>query len=206
MSIKRITIKQLFFIKLILHIAALLPLTFNYFQAFTGQIGADPVEEILHFTGIGAFNLLLLSLLISPLAKYSRQGLLIRLRRPIGLYAFVYALFHFASYLMFDLQLEWALVLSELISRPYISVGVVAFVILSILAATSTKASQKRLGKSWQNIHNWIYLAGILVALHYLWGVKSGLAQPLFYALILTVLLVVRKDKFKRALRSRTPK
>lgn len=110
-------------IKVVLHGTALSLLLMTFYQAFTDQLGADPVKALLHFTGIGAFNLVLISLLISPLAKYLRQGQLVTLRRPIGIYAFLYAACHFTSYLLFELQLEWSLLLSELVKRPYISVG-----------------------------------------------------------------------------------
>jgi len=202
----RITPAHTFWIKLALHVIALSLLLMTYYQAFTDQLGADPVKAILHFTGIGAFNLLLISLLISPLAKYLRQGQLVTLRRPIGLYAFVYAACHFTSYLLFELQLEWSLLFSELLKRPYISVGFVALLILSMLATTSTKSIQKRMGRAWQKTHNWVYVASLLVALHYIWSVKSELIQPIIYALILLVLLITRKAKFLKPFKSRLHK
>jgi sulfoxide reductase heme-binding subunit YedZ len=107
------------------------------------------IRSILHFTGIGAFNLLLISLLISPLAKYLGQGQLVMLRKPVGVYTFAYATCHFTRYILFELQLEWSLLFSELIKRPYISVGFIALLILSMLAATSTKSIQRPMGKTW---------------------------------------------------------
>ena len=164
-----ITPAQAFGIKLLLHIVALSLLLVTYYQAFTDQLGADPVKAIIHFTSIGAFNLLL----ISPLAKYLRQDQFVTLRRPIGLYTFEYATCHFTSFLIFELQLEWSLIFSELLKRPYIAVGFMALLILSMLAATSTKSIQRRMGKTWQKTHNWVYVASLLVALHYIWSVKS---------------------------------
>ena len=202
MKLIRITAAHTFWLKITLHLVTLTLLLVTYYQAFTDQLGADPVEALLHFTGIGAFNLLLLSLLISPLAKYLRQGQLVTLRRPIGLYTFVYALSHFSSYLIFELQLEWSLMLSELIKRPYISVGFIALLILSLLAATSTKSIQRRMGRTWQKTHNWVYAASLLVALHYIWSVKSELIQPILYALVLLVLLASRKAKFLKGFKS----
>lgn len=198
----RISPSHTFGIKITLHLAALSLLFVTYYQAFTDQLGADPVKAILHFTGIGAFNLLLLSLLISPLAKYLRQGQLVTLRRPIGLYAFAYALCHFSSYLLFELQLEWSLLLSELLKRPYISVGFIALLILSILAATSTKSIQRHMGRTWQKTHNWVYVASLLIALHYIWSVKSELIQPIIYILVLLALLATRKAKFLKPIKS----
>jgi sulfoxide reductase heme-binding subunit YedZ len=202
----RITATQAFWLKLVLHLVALSLLLVTYYQAFTDQLGADPVKEILHFTGIGAFNLLLISLLISPLAKYLRLGQLVTLRRPIGLYAFAYATCHFSSVLIFELQLEWSLIFSELLKRPYIAVGFMALLILSMLAATSTKSTQRRMGKTWQKTHNWVYVASLLVALHYIWSVKSEIIQPIIYGLVLIILLSTRKAKLLKPLRSKLNK
>ena len=198
----RITPTHTFWLKVALHITSLSLLCDTYYQAFTDQLGADPVKALLHFTGIGAFNLLLLSLLISPLAKYFRQGQLVTLRRPIGLYAFTYAACHFSSYLLFELQLEWSLLLSELVKRPYITVGFAALLILALLTATSTKSIQRRMGRTWQKTHNWVYVASLLVALHYIWSVKSEILQPIIYALVLLVLLASRKEKFLKYFKS----
>ena len=202
----RITQAHTFWIKVALHITSLCLLLVTYYQAFNDQLGADPVKAILHFTGIGAFNLLLLSLLVSPLAKFLRQGQLVTLRRPIGIYAFTYAACHFISYLVFELQLQWSLILSELLKRPYISVGFIALLILSMLTVTSTKSIKRRMGRTWQQAHNWVYPASLLVALHYIWSVKSELFQPITYALILLVLLATRKAKFLKPLKSRLNK
>jgi len=198
----RITPAHTFWLKVALHITSLSLLCVTYYQAFTDQLGADPVKALLHFTGIGAFNLLLLSLLISPLAKYFRQGQLVALRRPIGLYAFTYAACHFSSYLLFELQLEWPLLLSELIKRPYITVGFAALLILSLLTATSTKSIQRQMGRTWQKTHNWVYVASLLIALHYIWSVKSEIIQPIIYALVLFILLASRKTKFLKPFKS----
>jgi sulfoxide reductase heme-binding subunit YedZ len=198
----RITPAHTFWLKVSLHITSLSLLSVTYYQAFTDQLGADPVKAILHFTGIGAFNLLLLSLLISPLAKYFRQGHLVPLRRPIGLYAFTYAACHFLSYIIFELQFEWSLLLSEIVKRPYITVGFAALLILSLLAATSTKSIQRRMGSTWQKTHNWVYAASLLIALHYIWSVKSEVIQPIIYGLVLLTLLVGRKEKLLKPVKS----
>ncbi|MFT2090892.1 protein-methionine-sulfoxide reductase heme-binding subunit MsrQ [Paraglaciecola sp. 2405UD69-4] len=192
---------QLNLLQVILHIGASLPLLFLYYKGFTDQLGASPVEEIIHFTGIGGFNLLLLSLMISPLAIKLKMGQLIRLRRPAGLYAFVYALCHFLSYLAFDLQFEWNLLFSEIIKRPYISVGFLTLILLTVLAATSTKYIQRLMGRRWQLLHNWVYLALLGVSLHYFWSVKSGIAQPLVYLALAVVLLTFRRKKLGKFLR-----
>lgn len=192
---------QLTMIKVMVHLLSIGLLARTYYQGFSDQLGADPVEAILHFTGIGAFNLLLLSLTITPLAKITKQPLLIRTRRLIGLYALCYALCHFISYIVFELQFAWSLLLSEIIKRPYITVGFVALVILVLLGSTSTQAIQRRMKGTWQSLHNWVYMAGFLVALHFIWSVKSNLVEPLIYWAILLFLLYFRLNKFKRLIK-----
>jgi methionine sulfoxide reductase heme-binding subunit len=188
-------------LKVIIHIGALLPLIYTYYQAATDQLGADPVEALIHFTGISAFNLLLLSLLVSPLAKTLRQGLLVRVRRLLGLYAFTYALSHLLTYVVFELQLDWSLVVSEIIKRPYITVGFAALLILFALTLTSTQAAQRKLKGTWQKLHNWVYGAVLLVALHFIWSVKLDIIEPLIYWAMTLTLLYWRKDKLMVAIK-----
>lgn len=185
-------------LKCIIHLSALVPLLLTFFQAFNDELGGDPVSALLHFTGLGAFKLLLLSLLVTPLARLLKQGLLINVRRLLGLYSFTYALAHIASYVLFDLQLDWPLLLSEIVKRPYITVGFVGWLILLALALTSTKQAQRRLGKRWQSLHNSVYLAAIMVSIHFLWSVKSAILEPTIYIVITALLLAYRRDKFKR--------
>lgn len=190
-------------IKTLIHLTCLGWAAWVYYQAGTDQLGGDPVEAVLHFTGISAFNLLLMSLCMSPLAKYFRQAQFIRFRRLLGLYAFFYAVLHLLSYLLFELQLEWALLISEIIKRPYITAGMSAWLLLMALAVTSTQAIQRKLGKRWQQLHNWVYLAACLIALHYIWSVKSDITQPLIYITMLAILLGLRKDKLLKPLQRR---
>jgi sulfoxide reductase heme-binding subunit YedZ len=171
-----------------------------YFLAFNEQLGADPVEEVIHFTGIGALNLLLLSLSASPLSKILRQNVFIKVRRLLGLYAFLYALFHLFNFILFDLQLDWSLVFSEIVSRPYITIGMVAFVILLLLAVTSITHIKRKMGKSWQTLHNTVYLAAVLVVVHFYWSVKSSVISPMIYLLILICLLSLRYKKLNKLL------
>ncbi|MEP2653687.1 MAG: protein-methionine-sulfoxide reductase heme-binding subunit MsrQ [Paraglaciecola sp.] len=194
----RLKKSHIILLKVIIHSAAFIPLACLYFRAFTNKLGADPVQELLHFTGIGAFNLLLLSLLISPVTKKLKQGILLNLRRPLGLYAFTYALFHFLSYLAFDLQFEWQLLISEVFKRPYIFAGILSLLILTALALTSTKSIQRKLGKAWQKTHNWVYLALVTIGLHYFWSVKSSLLQPIIYICFALILLLLRRNKLTK--------
>jgi sulfoxide reductase heme-binding subunit YedZ len=194
----RLSTTHIVLLKISIHLAALIPLIYTFYLATIDQLGGDPVEALLHFTGISAFNLLLLSLLVSPLAKRLKQGLLLRVRRLLGLYAFTYALAHLLTYILFELQLNWALLLSEIIKRPYITVGFSAFLILTALTLTSTQAAQRKLKTNWQKLHNWVYLAVLLVALHFIWSVKSDITEPLIYWAMALTLLAQRKAKLQQ--------
>jgi sulfoxide reductase heme-binding subunit YedZ len=192
----RLKPQHIFWLKTIIHLSALIPLVWTFWLAISGTIGGDPVKAVIHFTGIGAFNLLLISLLVSPVAKKFRQALLVKVRRVLGLYSFVYGLIHLLSYLAFDLQFAWGLLARELIERTYITIGFSSLIILLALTLTSTQWSQRKLGRTWQKLHNWVYLAGILASVHFLWSVKSDIIEPIIYITITCILLYLRKEKF----------
>ncbi|TYK66345.1 protein-methionine-sulfoxide reductase heme-binding subunit MsrQ [Colwellia echini] len=200
MNTKLKTSTKVFSLKVFIHLAALLPIVELYYLAFIDQLGADPVQRVIHFTGIGAFNLLLITLLISPLAKKFKQGYLIQVRRLLGLYAFSYAFMHVLNFIAFDLQFAWSLFFNEVVERPYISIGMVGFVLLTLLAITSHNTLRRKMGKSWQHLHNFNYLIVILVAIHFYWSVKSELISPLFYIVLTVILLSFRYKKLKAML------
>ena len=185
-------------LKVAIHIGCLSPLIYIYWLAFNDNIGADPVEAVIHFTGIGALNIFLLSLLVSPLAKRLKQGKLLQVRRVIGLYAFVYALCHLLNFLFFEVQFDLNLFFNEIFERPYITVGMTAFVILALLAITSITLFKKKMGRRWQSLHNFTYVAGIAMVVHFYWSVKSEITEPLIYITVLLVLLFIRKIKIIR--------
>lgn len=189
-------------LKTIIHISALGLLVYQYYLAITDQFG-DPVEAIIHFTGIGAFNLLLITLLISPVTKRFKQPWLMKSRRLLGLYTFTYALCHIVNFWAFEIQFEFSLFISELIKRPYITFGLAAFVVLFLLAITSLSKIQRAMGRKWQTLHNLIYLALLLIAIHFYWSVKSELIEPSIYIVIALFLLYLRKGKVKRWLNHR---
>lgn len=203
-----VTFKQVFLsnrvllLKIVIHLMSFLPLLTLYVLAFSDQLGADPVKDVIHFTGIGAFNLLLISLLLTPLAKKYRQGYLLQTRRLLGLYSFTYALFHLLSFLAFEVQFDFVLFVDEIIERPYITVGMLALVILTALAITSFNVLKRKMGNKWQRLHNWVYVASLMIALHFLWSVKSEIIEPGIYMLATIFLLSLRRDKIKRWFKS----
>ncbi|RPD96290.1 protein-methionine-sulfoxide reductase heme-binding subunit MsrQ [Candidatus Pantoea deserta] len=197
----RLTLKQIVGLKVVLHLAAFLPLVYLFMAANQGWLSADPAKDIQHFTGRMALKLLLATLLVSPLTRYARQPLLIRTRRLLGVWTFVWACLHLLSYYLLELGVgNLRLLGSELVSRPYLTLGIVTWLILLALTATSFQRAQRKLGRRWQTLHNFIYLAAILAPIHYLWSVKVLSPQPVLYALAALVLLALRYKKFRSAL------
>ena len=193
---------KVFALKVLIHFGALLPLVNLYFLAYKDELGADPVESVIHFTGIGALNLLLLTLCITPFSKITKQGSILKTRRVLGLYAYTYAFFHLLNFLAFEVQFDGALFVNEVIKRPYITVGMIAFFLLTALAITSLNKLKRKMGKSWQRLHNVSYLTILLVSIHFYWSVKSEITSPLFYFMLAILLLLFRYKKIKRLILS----
>ncbi|RJT23595.1 protein-methionine-sulfoxide reductase heme-binding subunit MsrQ [Buttiauxella izardii] len=198
----RLTAKQITWLKVVLHLAAFLPFMWLFYAASQGLLSADPAKDIQHFTGRMALKLLLATLLVTPLARYGKQPLLIRTRRLLGLWCFAWATLHLTSYAMLELGINnLGLLGRELVTRPYLTLGIICWLVLLLLAATSTQALQRKLGPRWQKLHNFVYLVAILAPVHYLWSVKVISPQPLLYTLGAIVLLALRYKKFKLWLR-----
>jgi methionine sulfoxide reductase heme-binding subunit len=178
--------------KPLVFIACLLPLALLAWRIGTNTLGPNPVEEVLHFTGLWALRLLLVTLAVTPLRRLTGVGWLLRFRRMLGLYAFFYVCLHFAVYLVLDRSFAWEEIVKDLTKRPYIIVGFAALVLLVPLAVTSTRGWVKRLGRRWQVLHRSVYLIAILGALHFIWLVKADLLEPLIYSAVLAVLLAFR--------------
>ena len=176
-----------------LFVLALLPLARLVWLGFSDGLGANPIEFITHSTGTWTLVGLLATLSVTPLRKLSGWNWLLRLRRMLGLFAFFYASLHFITYIWLDQFFDLGAVLKDVIKRPFITVGFLAFVLLIPLAVTSTNAMVKRLGgKNWQRLHRLVYVIAILGVTHYWWLVKKDITQPLIYALILAALLAFR--------------
>lgn len=195
----RLNAKQISWLKVILHLTAFLPFVWLFWVVNQGAFSADPAKDIQHFTGRVALKLLLATLLVSPLARYAKQPLLIRVRRLLGLWCFTWASLHLTSYALLELGISnVALLGQELVSRPYLTLGIVSWLILLALAMTSPQAMQRKLGRNWQKLHNFVYLVAILAPIHYMWSVKTLSPQPLIYAALAAVLLTLRYKKFRQ--------
>ena len=196
----KMTPRQVFWLKVLIHGVSLICVGQLVYLTLSGGLGADPVQGISHYTGKAALNTLLLTLCISPLAKLLKAGMLVRVRRLLGLYCFFWAVLHLTGYIALDLNFNWSLLLDEIVSRPYLTVGAVSWIILLALAVTSTQGIQRRMGKHWQKLHNWVYLATLLSPIHYIWSVKSGLIEPIIYIFIALSLLAFRYKTFIKRL------
>lgn len=189
-------------LKLPLFVLCLLPLGLTVWQLFFGGLGANPVEAMLHRAGEWALRLLLITLAVTPLRRLTGANWLVRLRRMLGLFAFFYVCLHLAIFLVFEHSLDPAAVWEDVVERPYILVGVLAFVLLLPLAVTSTKSWMRRLGRRWQQLHRLVYAAAVLAVVHYALLVKTDLLrEPAVYAALLALLLGLRVWHASRARR-----
>jgi sulfoxide reductase heme-binding subunit YedZ len=168
-----------------------------------GRLGANPIEKITHWTGYTALVLLMLTLAVTPFRRLTGWNEVIRIRRLIGLFAFFYAALHFLIYVVLDQFFSLAAIGEDILERPYITVGFIAFVLLIPLAATSTKKAIRRLGKRWQTLHRLVYISAALGVLHFFWKVKADTREPLIFAGILATLLVLRLPVFRNVRRPR---
>jgi sulfoxide reductase heme-binding subunit YedZ len=159
----------------------------------SGGLGFNPQEAMNRFLGEWALNFLLAALAVTPARKAFGWTALARYRRMIGLFAFFYAVLHLASYVAFDQAFVWADIWADIVKRTYITLGMIAVVILTALAVTSPVAMVRKLGaKRWQALHKTVYAAGVLGCVHYLMMVKGFQIEPLIYGGVLAVLLGYR--------------
>jgi sulfoxide reductase heme-binding subunit YedZ len=173
-------------------LAALSPFGWLVFRTLTGRLSVNPIEDIELTTGIWALRLLVLTLAITPLRRITGWNRLIQYRRMLGLFVFFYASVHSLTYFVFDQEYNLSLVFKDVAKRPFITMGFTAFVLMIPLAITSTKGWIRRLGRRWQLLHRLIYVSGIAAAIHYLWKVKVAIGSPVYYALVIAILLGFR--------------
>jgi sulfoxide reductase heme-binding subunit YedZ len=189
------TLQQIRFVwKPAVFIACLLPFILVVGDLFeiTGRLGANPIEEILDRFGNWSLRFILLTLAVTPLRRISGWNWLARFRRMFGLFTFFYVLMHFLTWLILDQGILLPAIIEDLAKRPFITVGFIALVLLTALAATSTAAIRRRMGRHWQTLHNAVYVVGILGVWHYWWQVKKDITEPLVYAVLLAALLIPR--------------
>ena len=180
-------------IKPIAFLLALVPLGMLAYRGLTDQLGADPIAEITHETGIWTLRFIVITLSITPLRIITQWSTLAQLRRMVGLFAFMYSILHFTTYIWLDQFFDVHSMIHDIGKRPFITIGFAAFVMLLPLAATSTNAMMRWLGgKRWRVLHRLIYAIAVCGVIHYYWLVKADTRRPLTYGAIVAVLLGFR--------------
>ena len=174
-------------------VGSLTPIAALLLHALRGELGANPISQVLNQLGLVALVFLVAALTCTPLKTLFGWTWPLRLRRMLGLYGFVYAALHVSTYVGIDQFFDWQAIVVDILKRPFIFVGFATFVLLIPLATTSTTASIKRLGYArWKQLHRLAYVASLLGVLHFTWRVKKDVSEPLTYALVVGILLLVR--------------
>ncbi len=180
------------------HIGAFLPLALLIWDYVQDRLTVNPIQDITFRTGKSALVLLVLSLACTPVNSLFGYRPALRLRRPLGLYAFMYVALHFLTFIGLDYRLDLGLIREAIFEKRYAVVGFVAFLILVPLAVTSTKGWMRRLGKRWKVLHRGVYLAALLAVVHFVWLVKSDIREPLLYGAMVGGLLLMRVPALRR--------
>ncbi len=179
-------------LRILLWIGALAPAAWLARGAWTGGLGVNPIERVTHVTGMTSLVLLLLTLAVTPVRRWTGWHPVIALRRPLGLFAFFYACVHFLVWMGLDLGFRMDWVWEDLVKRPYITAGFLGLLILIPLAVTSTRGWIRRLGRRWSTLHRGIYLATGLGLLHYYWLTRADFRLPIALTLVLAGLMAAR--------------
>jgi sulfoxide reductase heme-binding subunit YedZ len=195
-------------LKRLLFVLALLPLALIVLDGFGGRLGANPIETITRASGDWTLYFLCLTLAVTPLRRLTGQHWLLHLRRMLGLFSFFYVSLHFLCFIWFDHFFDLAAMLKDVIKRPFITVGFIAFLLLLPLALTSSDNMMRRLGRRWGWLHRLVYVVAVLAILHFWWmrAGKNNFAEPLLFGVIVALLLGIRiVFRWRTSLRSTRP-
>ena len=184
---------------ILVHIACWIPIPWLIFNAWQGNLSADPIRASLLRTGKIALVLLVLSLACTPMNTIFGFTPALRVRRALGDYAFLYTCLHFALFVSLDYGFDFRLVLDEL-SKPYAMIGLITGLLLVPLAITSFQPWPKKLGKNWKRLHKLVYGINLLAAIHFLLVVKQGVTEPYLWMILIIFLLVLRIPPIRRRL------
>jgi sulfoxide reductase heme-binding subunit YedZ len=195
--------KKLRWLRVALFLICLVPLAQLIYNAFTDNLGANPIDAITRHTGSWGLIFLLVTLSVTPLRKILGWNGLVKYRRMLGLFAFFYAVLHFTTFLVLDHFFDFSAILKDIMKRPYVTAGFTGFVLMIPLAVTSTTGMIRRLGKRWQQLHRLVYIAAIAGVIHFYWLVKADIRRPAQYGLVLALLLGFRLFGAVRAALSR---
>ncbi len=180
-----------------IYVSLLVPLLFLTYDLLSGRLGVDPMRAIEKSLGVTAIYILILTLCITPFSVLTGINF-IRFRRAFGLMSFFYIILHFSTWLLLDMQLRWVEIAESLTRKPFIVFGMMGFLLLIPLAATSNNYSMKRLGKYWQKLHKLIYVAIILGGIHYLMMEKTLQNDAIITFIIIIVLISLRFFKIRK--------
>jgi sulfoxide reductase heme-binding subunit YedZ len=186
-------------LRFLVHAGALLPLAVLLWDYWQGGLSVNPIQDVTLRTGKYALILLVLSLACTPINLVFGYKPVLRVRRALGLYAFMYVALHLLIFVGLDYGFDPALIREAILEKRYALVGFTAFLILLPLAITSTKGWMRRLGMLWKRLHRWVYLAALLAVLHFVWLVKSDIREPLMYGAVVVILLVLRIPRVRRS-------
>lgn len=189
------TLEQVRFVwKPLVFVLSLVPAVLVITDLFgiSGDLGANPVEAMQDRFGNWGLRFVMIALAVTPLRRITGMNVLLRFRRMLGLFAFFYILVHFLIWLVLDQGLLLSAIVEDIAERPFITLGFTALVLLTAMAATSTSAIRRRMGRSWDKLHYSVYVVGVLGVWHYWWQVKADVREPLIYAVILSILLGYR--------------
>lgn len=184
--------------KLLVFFLCLLPLGWLVLMAVNNALAPDPGKAIVLFTGSWALRFLIVTLAITPLKRITGASVLLRYRRMMGLYVWFYASLHLLAVMTYLLGWSWAIFLEEFIQRPYMALGIIAWLLLVPLGLTSNRWMIKKLGQHWKSLHKLIYLIAVLVCGHFIWLVRSDFGEALSYTVVVAVLLLFRLTRVKR--------
>lgn len=182
----------------IIHLGSWIPLGVLCLDYLQKRLTANPIQAIEQRTGQIALTWLLFSLAVTPLNTLSGFRALVKVRRPLGLYAFMYAVLHFSAFFFWDYGTNLLYIWLDVGAKLYIFVGAVALLFLIPLAITSTRGMMSRLGKRWKRLHQLVYPAAGLVVVHYVWSVKADIRLPLVFGVVLLLLLALRIPPVRR--------
>ena len=185
-------------LQITVHVAAWIPLLWLIFDFWQDNVGPDPIREATLRTGKAALILLVAALACTPINTLFGFKPALKLRRPLGLYSFMYASIHFAIFIGVDYGFNFKLIPDALLEKRYALVGLTTGLILLALALTSTVGWQRRLKKNWKRLHKFVYLAGILAVIHFIWLVKQGVLEPWIWAVVVAILLLLRVPRVKK--------
>jgi len=187
--------QNILMIKGVIWLLALLPLARLIWLGYNDDLTANPVEFVERSTGTWALVILLTTLAMTPIRLITGAIWQLQLRRLLGLFMFFYACLHITTYVWLDYSFIWADIVKDIIKHPYVIVGFSAFILTIPLALTSNNAAMRRLKSNWKKLHQLVYLIAILGVLHFWWLVKKDVTEPLYYAVVLALLLGVRLYK-----------